>query len=108
MPAVFKSDFGFTVYPSAALEVESEPVYIAKALTGTSHFTCITSQMTADSLLLLNTRVRIILGYSFNGGFDEKDSRKHAGVAKRVLVEITYAIKHCRDTAPPSLLAVIP
>ncbi len=56
-------------------ELETEPAYIAKdAMTGTSHFYVYNLSNDGGFVIVAaDTRVKTILGYSFNGGFDEKN-----------------------------------
>ena len=56
-------------------EVESEPVYTAKdTMTGTPHY-YVYNLSNNDGFIIVaaDSRARIILGYSFNGSFDEKN-----------------------------------
>ncbi len=92
---------------SSALEVESEPAYIAKdATTGTSHFYVYNLSNDGGFVIVAaDTRVRTILGYSFNGGFDKENIPVNMREwLDEYSSQIAYAVKHLPETALPPVV----
>ena len=82
-------------------EVEAEPAYIAKdATSGTPHFYVYNlSNDNGFVIVAADTRVRIILGYSFNGSFDEKNIPVNMRAwLEEYASQIAYAVQQIPDT----------
>ncbi|MGI6521895.1 MAG: InlB B-repeat-containing protein [Fermentimonas sp.] len=87
---------------SSIAELESEPAYTAKdAMTGTPHFYVYNLSNDGGFVIVAaDTRVRTILGYSFNGGFDEKNIPVNMREwLEEYSSQIAYAIKQLPETA---------
>ncbi len=87
---------------SSVSEVESEPAYIAKdATTGTPHFYVYNLSNDGGFVIVAaDTRVRTILGYSFNGSFDENNIPVNMQEwLNGYSSQIAYAIRQLPETA---------